>query len=179
MNPTVIPFDSPVAITADNAEPVLAAVSAFAKGALYRLTVNGTEQDGFYTLNVGITTDQRFNPHAPQRTVKITMAARSGTASMLDGVTPNPLGRFPVQLRVADLDGSAPGTGRAALQVELRKDAITLRTTEPAPDQFVDAAYDLTFADHAATPPAIHITFADPSDDLEHLTATLAAHLDA
>lgn len=175
---TTIPLGSPVTVTADNAEQVLAAVAAATEHGLYRLTVNGTAQDGLYSVEADIETNHDANGAGqPQRTTLIRMTTPTSTRARTSTAILNTVKGFSVTLPVTDLDGSAPGKWHVALEVELRQDAVLLRATEPEGERLVDYTYALEFVDDAPAGTGRRIVFDVADANLESLTATLSAAL--
>ena len=172
---TTIAANRPATVTADNAEQVLAAVADATEGNLYRFAFNGAEQDGLYSVTAGIA-DHEADNSEPDRIARIVISTPTSSPAIGKGISLVRTKSFTVRLPVASLDGSRPGHGRIALEVELREGAIALRATEPQGDQLVDYTYDLSFAENApATTSVATVTFGASSEDVASLSDWLTS----
>lgn len=174
---TTTASDSPVTVAADNAEQVLADLAAATEGSLYRFALNGTEQDGLYAMTAGVA-DHLAGNAEPDRIARIVISTSASAPASGNRLRLARVKGSTIRLPMADLDGTRPGLGHAALEVELREGAILLRATEPEHGQFEDYAYALEFAQRGpATISSTRILFRGPHDQLDSLANSLTTDL--
>lgn len=130
MTVSALPFNTPVHISADNAQQVIDAIRAATAGNVYRATSHGHASTFLYTVdaNIGVHSimDGQSRPPTPSIMIAVTSLPRTQQGPETDGHTP---WRLDITVHLDELDGTPAGQGRPAVTVELRENGIELHAT--------------------------------------------------
>ena len=152
----------PLTASAHNAQQIVAAVRAATENRAFQHTFNGQLQQGRFVVTATLTEPEADGPDLPA--IDIAISAPGESLAEGHGLVVTRVHRFAIHLLLSDLDGCAPGQGRAALLVEFRNGGILLRSTEPEDGGPADYSYDLVDVGEAPPEPDFTFSFGDPAD---------------